>query len=310
MQKLVPHPSRLTAAVVMAKSKLFRDYQVAFASACGLVPELRHADASTMPEWPITDIAPSNESLDSGKHSVAVHRFFKQKLARTQNSPPSYESHNDRHSTFIPVRTGNRVLAVLFISRFPLQPPTREEVEKLLQLTGFEAGSVKAEQIETVVRQARAMSSLQYASLVRLLEIFSGRLADWYTWETQHAPGAEPDERIDILRAKEWIEEHYHERLTLTKVARTMHMSAQHFCRKFSRVTGIKFRDFVTLTRVNRAQRLLANPATPIAEAAYASGFQGISQFNRSFRKLVGQTPSEFRITVAKRHAADGTLES
>ena len=64
--------------------------------------------------------------------------------------------------------------------------------------------------------------------------------------------------------------------------------------------------------RIARVRQLLADPHNAIAESALAVGFQSVSQFNRTFHKLVGQSPSEYRATFLARRptSASATVES
>lgn len=104
-----------------------------------------------------------------------------------------------------------------------------------------------------------------------------------------------------MLRAKEWIEAHYHEPLTLTEVAKVAQISPSHFCRSFYCATGLKFREFLSRTRLTHVRQLLADPHNAIAKSALAVGFQSISQFNRTFHRQVGQSPSEYRAALGAR---------
>jgi AraC-like DNA-binding protein len=47
--------------------------------------------------------------------------------------------------------------------------------------------------------------------------------------------------------------------------------------------------------RISHACRMLLETSRPISDAAYASGFQNLSNFNRHFKKLKGCTPREYR---------------
>jgi AraC-like DNA-binding protein len=46
---------------------------------------------------------------------------------------------------------------------------------------------------------------------------------------------------------------------------------------------------------VEKVKNLLLNPHKRISEAAYETGFQSLSQFNRVFRKLAGESPTAYR---------------
>jgi AraC-like DNA-binding protein len=47
--------------------------------------------------------------------------------------------------------------------------------------------------------------------------------------------------------------------------------------------------------RVETVKQLLLNPHKRVSEAAYEAGFQSLSQFNRVFRRIVGEAPSDYR---------------
>ena len=59
--------------------------------------------------------------------------------------------------------------------------------------------------------------------------------------------------------------------------------------------TGATFTEFVSRTRIERAKNLLLNPNLRISEIAYEIGFQSLTHFNRVFRKIVGESPTDYR---------------
>jgi len=118
--------------------------------------------------------------------------------------------------------------------------------------------------------------------------------------ETLYANGhrAEPK---DIWKARRFIEEHSNERVSLRKVAVVVGINATNLSEKFKQVTGVKFVDYVARTRFERARKLLDDDDLRVSEIAFAVGFQSLSQFNRVFRKLSGESPSEYRAIHARR---------
>ena len=65
--------------------------------------------------------------------------------------------------------------------------------------------------------------------------------------------------------------------------------------RQFKKATGLTFTDYLGRVRVEKAKSLLLNPNLRISEIAYAVGFQSLRHFNRVFRELTGQSPTDFR---------------
>ncbi len=102
-------------------------------------------------------------------------------------------------------------------------------------------------------------------------------------------------EPVDIWRARQFIEEHSADKLSLAKVAKAVKISPNHLSEKFKTVTGLKFVDYVARTRIEKARQLLRNGDFRISEIAFAVGFQSLSQFNRVFKKLHKKSPTEYR---------------
>jgi AraC-like DNA-binding protein len=108
-------------------------------------------------------------------------------------------------------------------------------------------------------------------------------------------------EPVEIWRARNFIDEHSRDELSLTKVAKAVNINSNHLSEKFRQVTGINFVDYVARTRFEKACDLLLNANLRISEIAFAVGFQSLSQFNRVFKKLSGKSPSAYRAAHQKR---------
>ena len=68
-----------------------------------------------------------------------------------------------------------------------------------------------------------------------------------------------------------------------------------HFCKVFHKATGLKFTDYVARMRLEDARNRLLNPNLRISEIAYDVGFQSLTQFNRTFKRVFGESPTDFR---------------
>jgi AraC-like DNA-binding protein len=109
-------------------------------------------------------------------------------------------------------------------------------------------------------------------------------------------------EPVEIWKARKLIGEHSDTELSLTKVARAVNISPNHLSEKFKEVTGMNFVDYVACTRFENASALLHDLDLRISEVAFAVGFQSLSQFNRVFKRLSGQSPTQYRAARAKRN--------
>lgn len=102
-----------------------------------------------------------------------------------------------------------------------------------------------------------------------------------------------------VLRAveagKRYVEEHYADEVTLERVAAEVGLTPYYYCKIFGRVMDQTLVDFLTEVRVENAKRLLADPNASIKEIGFAVGYNDPNYFSRVFKKVTGQTPTEFR---------------
>ena len=94
------------------------------------------------------------------------------------------------------------------------------------------------------------------------------------------------------------IEEHLDERLPLVTLAHLARLSECHFCRAFKKSFGIPPHAYHVQRRIERAKELLSDRANSITDVAIILGYSVTSSFTLSFRKITGQTPTEFRRTL------------
>lgn len=115
---------------------------------------------------------------------------------------------------------------------------------------------------------------------------------------TPPGPGASEPRHPNIQRAVVFISEHFAEPITLADVAREAGLSRFHFCRLFHQEIGVPFHEHVNELRVRRAKALLVHRQLRVSDVAYAVGFNDLSHFDRTFRKRVGRSPSEYRASL------------
>jgi AraC family transcriptional regulator len=73
-------------------------------------------------------------------------------------------------------------------------------------------------------------------------------------------------------------------------------LSPYHFARQFKTATGPTPHQYVLARRVERAQQLMQQGGDlSLAEVAACAGFWDQSRFSRHFKRLVGDTPGQFR---------------
>ena len=98
-----------------------------------------------------------------------------------------------------------------------------------------------------------------------------------------------------IERVMEYLNENFHNPISLTEIARLTNMAESAFSRFFKTRTGMTFIDSLTEIRLGHASRMLIDTTQSVSEIAYECGFNNISNFNRIFKKKKGCTPKEFK---------------
>lgn len=108
----------------------------------------------------------------------------------------------------------------------------------------------------------------------------------------------ESNEKKDILRAKEYIESHYRENLTLEILADVVHMNPYYFSSYFKKNAGENFKDYVNRVRIREAVALLLSTDKKTYEIASQVGFRDVRTFTEAFARAYGETPSAYRKRV------------
>lgn len=98
-----------------------------------------------------------------------------------------------------------------------------------------------------------------------------------------------------MLRVRDTIDRDYAGALDLEALARVAHLSPDHLVRTFRRVFGETPHRYLQRRRVERAMFLLRTTDDPVTEICVAVGFTSLGTFSRTFRDVVGSSPSAYR---------------
>ncbi len=105
----------------------------------------------------------------------------------------------------------------------------------------------------------------------------------------------EEEYNYHVSKAKDYIEVHYAEPITLEALASYLGIHKSYFCTIFKKATKQSFCSYTNMVRVEKSKCLLKEGSNSILEIALAAGFSSASYFNTTFKKLVGMTPIEYR---------------
>jgi AraC-like DNA-binding protein len=103
-----------------------------------------------------------------------------------------------------------------------------------------------------------------------------------------------------MLRARDAIDRDYAGPLDIPALARIALVSEAHFIRTFRATFGETPHRYLQRRRVERAMALLRNTDRSVTDICFAVGFSSLGTFSRTFRDIVGRSPSDFRRQAPK----------
>lgn len=160
----------------------------------------------------------------------------------------------------------------LGVSDFLVKPITKEKIEEAITnvIAKLIPGRVSEtkEQYEAIIDQVRT-NMPSYSSLVR--------------------------------SSIEYIEKNIHKDITLSSVAEHEGVTPNYISRIFKKEIGIGFQNFVTLLKMDRARKLLANPQNKAYEIASMLGYSNYAYFSQVFKKEFGYSPTDERFNKGRK---------
>lgn len=113
--------------------------------------------------------------------------------------------------------------------------------------------------------------------------------------EKTEEKGPDKSEHLSVKAAQEYIKEHLTEDLSLKLVADKVGVSTAYLSTLFSQYLGCGFIDYLNKTRIEYACNYMQDGGMKIYEIAFQAGFHDEKYFSRVFKKVTGQSPSEYR---------------
>jgi AraC-like DNA-binding protein len=282
-----------TLVAQLKRSQIFRDYEQAFRETTGLPINLRPIEAFDLPHHGDPKEAPFCALMAQSNHSCAACLQLQKKVEEEARlEPKTLKCFAGLCDSSVPVRVGDNLIAFLQTGQILLHTPAKAEFARATQQLVKWGTEVDLKRLEDAYFQTRVVTRKQYESILRLLAIFAQHLA---ALSNQLMVEKATEELPAVAKARAYITERYADELSLTEVAGAVNMSAFYFCKTFKKATGMTFTDYLARVRVEKVKNLLLNPHKRVSEAAYEAGFQSLSQFNRVFRRIAGESPTVYR---------------
>ena len=277
---------------MLRRSRLFRDYENVFTKATGLALTLRPLEF-----WQLAHHGKKHENpfcallAEQPKTLAVCLQAHEDMIQHTGDLPRTVTCPFGLTETAVPVKLGAESIGYLRIGQVLRHAPVKSDTTKVsreLKRCGVDFGS----ELRKAWEKNPFIPPDRYNAVVRLLTFFADQLSALSNQLVTEKNNSEPPL---VLKAREYIDKHKAEELSLADVAKAAGASVFHFCKVFHKATGLKFTDYVARMRVEDARTRLLNPNLRVSEIAYDVGFQSLTQFNRTFKRVFGQSPSDFR---------------
>lgn len=104
-----------------------------------------------------------------------------------------------------------------------------------------------------------------------------------------------PNKHEDLKKVILYIQNNFNKTLTLDMIAKQIMISPNHLCKYFKKNMGITVFQYINQYKINQSINYLLHSKLTIIEIAMNCGFDNISYFIRTFKKITGFTPKQYR---------------
>lgn len=281
---------------VLIESPTFREYQRAFSQATGLPLTLRPVESWQPALHKTPKKNPFCAMMNGQSSSCAGCLRLQEDLCHSaRDHAEAMTCPFGLTELAVPVRMGHETIGFLISGQVFRRKPTAQNLRRVLQRMDELGLKVDRKKASAAFMQTRVATGSTIDSVQRLLGIFAEHLSLVSNQLAVQQASAEPPL---VTRVKEFVLANHEDEITLASAARAAHTSTFYLCKVFKKSTGLCFTEFVSRTRIEKARALLLRRNLRISEIAYQVGFQSLTHFNRVFKKLVGESPTEFRAAL------------
>lgn len=108
--------------------------------------------------------------------------------------------------------------------------------------------------------------------------------------------------RLALIREeiRAYIAKHYMEDISMQNAAQAMRYSEAYFCKLFKQCFRVNFSVYLNEYRIEKAKEMMSDPKVNIKDISTVCGYSDSNYFARVFKRVTGQTPSEYRLAAAE----------
>jgi AraC-like DNA-binding protein len=103
------------------------------------------------------------------------------------------------------------------------------------------------------------------------------------------------EKRVMVVNVLRYIDEHFTEAITLEEICKAANTSPSCLSEVFKALNGYTIWDYVVSRRIEASKVMLLSTNEKVLTISITNGFNSLTNFNRTFKRLVGMTPREYR---------------
>ncbi|CAN5507821.1 helix-turn-helix domain-containing protein [soil metagenome] len=107
--------------------------------------------------------------------------------------------------------------------------------------------------------------------------------------------GQKDHEDADIIKAQEYIEKNYHQKLTVNELASMHYIGRRNFERRFKKATSNTIMEYIQRVKIEAAKMSLESSRDNVNEVMFKVGYTDTKAFRTTFKKITGISPLEYR---------------
>lgn len=132
-----------------------------------------------------------------------------------------------------------------------------------------------------------------------------GQIIQWINWFKEAVSQIlerRRDTRVDKIAemVREYVMEHYKERITLGQAAEALNISQGYLSTAFKKQSGESFTNYVSAIKIEKAKELIASHQYMMYEVSDLLGFDTPFYFSKVFKKVTGMSPKEYEAQCLK----------
>jgi AraC-like DNA-binding protein/ligand-binding sensor protein len=282
----------------LARLPMVQYYEAAFRKATGVSLKVVSPDeaAPRMSFGPLDNAFCSLvASTPQGCAACMETEVRARRSAAIKRSPQQLHCHAGLTIMAVPVVAGGRHVATLLSGQVFRREPTQRDFNLVVKMIGGGLNGDWDKKARKAYFETPVVTADQCQAILHLLNVFAQYLADL---ASRHAIARSEAEPNAVASAKQFVQSHAEEPITLAQVVEHVHVSRFYFCKLFKKATGMTLTEYVSRVRVEKAKALLVDPALRVSEVVYAAGFGSIPRFNSVFKRYVGMPPTEYRAAL------------